>query len=82
MDRNFLNTLEKVKCNTPCIVKKFQTDSKLNIDKLYNIGITENAEITPLFGSIFGGARAYFVKGSVVALRDTDAKNIFIYQSE
>lgn len=80
MEKNLLTTLEKAKYNIPCLIKKTENNSKLDIYKLYNVGITENAEITPLFSSIFNGTKAYLVKGSVIALRDNDAKEIIVHQ--
>ena len=82
MGTKLLTTLEKANYNIPCIIEEFVNENHLNIDKLYNIGITKNTKITPLFSSIFNGTRAYLVRGCVVALRNNDAKDIIVNQSE
>ncbi len=78
MKSNVITTLEKVDYNTICCVKDFVPYTKLNLNNLCNIGITKNTQITPLFSSVFKGTKAYFVKGSVIALRNLDAKDIIV----
>ena len=78
MKSNTITTLEKVNYDTVCYVKKLVSKSSLNINNLCNIGITEHAQITPLYGSVFKGTKAYLVKGSVIALRNSDANNIVV----
>ena len=44
--------------------------------RMESMGITEGAEIIPLFKSPFGDPIAYSVKGCVVALRKSDCEAI------
>ena len=78
MDENSITTLEKAQFDKHYIIQKFRKNNRLNIDKLYNIGITEKADVIPLFGSVFNGTRAYLIKGCVIALRNKDASKILV----
>lgn len=49
-----------------------------NKDRLIELGFTKNTEIIPLHISPMGDPTAYFIRGSVMALRKEDADNIFI----
>ena len=46
--------------------------------RLMDLGLVEGTEVSPLFGSIFGNPRAYYIRGAVIALRDEDAALIKI----
>ena len=78
MKSNAITTLEKVNYNKVCCVKDFIPNTTLSIKNLCNIGITKNAQITPLYSSVFKGTKAYLIKGSVISLRDSDAQNIIV----
>lgn len=81
MKNNTFITLENAQYYKPCFIKGFTPCTKLKTNKLYDIGIIENSEITPLYSSIFKGTKAYLVKGSVIALRNSDTKEIIVSQS-
>ncbi len=49
-----------------------------NRDRLMELGFTKDAEVMALHKSPAGDPVAYFIKGSVMALRKEDADNIFI----
>lgn len=79
---NNITTLEKVGYNFRCKILGFLPCCKLNKDRLCDIGIASDTEITPLYGSIFEGIKTYLVKGSMIALRNIDAKFIVVSVSE
>lgn len=47
-------------------------------NRLFDLGIIENAVITPIYRSAFGDPTAYLVKNAVIALRRRDCKNITV----
>ncbi len=47
-------------------------------DRLYELGFTQGTRVVPLHISPGRSATAYFVKGAVIALRNSDAKNIYV----
>ena len=49
--------------------------------RMESMGITEGAEIIPLFKSPFGDPIAYGVSGSVIALRSSDCRWIIVMES-
>ena len=62
---------------------KFTVDnyvfSKENIKRrLLDLGLCENTKITPIFKSFFGDPTAYSVRGTLIAIREDDSKNIFV----
>ena len=46
--------------------------------RLLDLGIIENTIITPIFKSISGNPIAYEVRNIIIAIRNEDAKNIFV----
>ena len=53
-----------------------------NRERLIELGFTHNTEVIPLHTGPGGDPTAYFVKGTVMALRSEDADNIFIRTGE
>ena len=47
--------------------------------RLLDLGIIPNTVITPVMSSLFGDIRAYEVRGTVIAFRKNDAKNIEVH---
>lgn len=47
--------------------------------RIRSLGITEGAEITPLFRSPFKDPTAYLVKDCVIALRSSDCEKILVH---
>ncbi len=47
-------------------------------NRIYDLGITENTEITPIYKSPFGDPTAYLVKNAIIALRKNDSKKIYV----
>lgn len=78
MNKSQVITLDKAEKNVSYKLCGYETNCLLDKRKLYNVGIIKGTEITPLYGSMIKGATAYLIKGSVIALRDKDAKNMFV----
>ena len=70
--------LNDVPIGETVIIKEINTDNDDYI-RLFDIGITPNSEITPVFQSAFKDPRAYLVKESIVAIRDDDARKINVF---
>ena len=46
--------------------------------RLLDLGMTPGTRITCLYAAPSGDPRAYLVRGTVIALRENDAKNVLI----
>ena len=46
--------------------------------RLLDLGIIENSNITPVFRSPFKDPTAYLIRGTIIALRNEDTKNIIV----
>ena len=67
--------LSDVSIGNKCIVKKIYND--INIKRrFYDLGLIPNVEIEVVFKSPFGDPTAYLIKGSIIAIRDDDAKKV------
>ncbi len=53
-----------------------------NRQRLNELGFTVDTEIVPLYKSLSGNLTAYWVKGTVMALRKEDADYIKVYGRE
>ena len=49
--------------------------------RLLDLGIIKGSEITALYKSPAKNPTAYFIKGTVIAIRDEDAKNILLIKN-
>ncbi len=50
--------------------------------RLMDLGFTMGCRVTCLFSSAFGDPRAYLVRGTVIALRQSDAATILCSRGE
>ncbi len=48
------------------------------INRIFDLGITQNSIIKAMFKSPFGDPVAYMVKNTLIALRKKDCKNILV----
>ena len=48
------------------------------LKRLRELGFLKGTMIVPLYRTLFGGIRAYWLKGAVIAVRDADAKKITV----
>lgn len=70
-------TLDKLPINKIGTIKKL--DSKKNIKRrLLDLGMVNKTTIKPIYKSPLGDPTAYLMRGSVIALRKEDAKDITI----
>ena len=50
--------------------------------RLMDLGLTEGTEVECIGESPRGGMRAYRIRGAVIALRQTDSKNVLLQPME
>ncbi len=67
--------LDKVNLKNKVIVHSLDCSGQIR-RRLLDLGICRGTAITPIFRSITGDSTAYLVRGSTIALRKEDAKNI------
>ncbi len=70
-------TLDSLPINTCAKIFSVNCDKKTQ-NRIFDLGITENAIITPVFKSPFNDPTAYYVKNTLIALRKKDSKNILV----
>ena len=70
-------TLDKIKPGQKAKILKINSDYELK-RRLLDLGILKDSEIKCEFKSPFNDPVAYFIKGTTIALRVEDAKNIYV----
>ena len=70
-------TLNNVPINKTVIIEEINTNSNIK-RRLLDLGLTNNTQITPLFKSPLNDPTSYLLRGSVIALRQSDTKNIIV----
>lgn len=78
MDKETYITLDMVPLNYQCTVTYIDKQNNPQINRMYDLGIIKGAQITPLYRSMSGATRAYSIMSSIIALRDVDAKYIYV----
>ncbi|MBQ2971906.1 MAG: ferrous iron transport protein A [Ruminococcus sp.] len=78
MKNNDNTTLDCVDIDDICYVTYISEDLSENEKRMYDLGLTNGTLVKPIFKSIFGDTVAYLIKGSVIALRKSDAKKIHV----
>lgn len=58
-------------------VKKINAEGELR-RRLLDLGIIEGTIIKPLFDSPLGNPRAYLIRGTIIAIRESEAKLISV----
>jgi len=56
------------------------TSNNLERRRMLDFGLIPGSKITALYRSPFNNPTAYLIKGTVIALRNEDAKKIIIYE--
>ena len=69
--------LNKVRLNNSVLIHSLNCNENIK-RRLLDLGFCENTEITPLFKSFAGDPTAYEVRGSTIAIREDDSKNIYV----
>ncbi len=77
----FTISLDNIPLNVPVRIVSINSDFE-NCGMLAELGFTEGCEITPVHISPFGDPIAYFLRGTIIALRKEDAKNINVKLGE
>lgn len=70
-------TLNKLPINEIGTIKKVNSKPEIK-RRLLDLGMVENTIIKPVYKSPLKDPTAYFVRGSIIALRNEDSKNIYI----
>lgn len=78
MNNSEVMTLNNVPIGGRCYLNNIVNIDTDRIKRLYDLGFVNNAEIKVLFKSMSNNAVAYKIRGSVIALRDNDAKKILV----
>ena len=68
-------TLDKVPLNSLVEIVSIN-ENFVNRNRLIELGFTEGCKIIPLHLSPLGDPKAYGIRGTLIALREEDAKNI------
>lgn len=73
-------TLNDLKINESAYINTMQiTDNYRR--RLLDLGFIKNNKITALYKSPSGNPTAYLIKGTIIALRNEDAKKITLYKN-
>ena len=71
--------LSKLKRGESAFIESINTEPSM-YRRLLDLGLTKGIKITCLMTSPFGDPKAYLIRGTVIGLRNKDAKNIIIFQ--
>ncbi len=77
---NNVISLTAVPINTAVFI--FDIDESPCRDRLRELGFTKGTRVIPLHANPGKSAVAYFVRGAVIALRNTDADTIYVSAKE
>ena len=69
--------LNKVKLNNSVTIHSLNCRENIK-RRLLDLGLCENTKITPIFRSFSGDPTAYSIRGTTIAIRENDSKNIFV----
>lgn len=70
-------SLDKANLNENYCIVKVLLDEHIK-KRIYDLGMLENTNIKALYRSPFNDPTAYLVRGSVIAIRNDDAKKIIV----
>ena len=70
-------TLDKVNLNEDYLIEDILLDEHIK-QRIYDLGLIENTVIEALYKSPFNDPTAYLVRGTIIAIRDSDAMNIIV----
>lgn len=68
-------SLSHLSCGQSAVIQHVRGKGAM-YERLCDLGFTPNTTVTCLFASIFGDPRAYRIKGTTIALRQSDADTI------
>ena len=70
-------SLDEIKLNKKAIIKKVECQGNIK-RRLLDLGFIKGTEITPILISPSKDPRAFYIRGSTIALRKEDAKNVLV----
>ena len=70
-------SLDKINLNEDYLIEDILLDEHI-LQRIYDLGLIENTVIKALYKSPFNDPTAYLVRGTVIAIRNNDAKKIFV----
>lgn len=70
-------SLDEIKLNEKAIIKKVECQGNIK-RRLLDLGFIKETEITPILISPSKDPRAFYIRGSTIALRKEDAKNVLV----
>lgn len=76
MNKNII-TLDKIKVGDKANIVDINKNSKLK-RRLQDLGIIKNSKLECVLKSPFNDPSAYLVRGTVIALREDDSKDIWV----
>lgn len=74
-------TLDKVPVGTNAILKELNSNKDVK-RRLRDLGLIKNTIIKPVYKSPLNDPVAYLIRGSVIAIRNNDAKKIIVMQEK
>jgi len=69
--------LKNLKLNSTGIIQEIKCSPEIK-KRFIDLGFISGTEITPVLTSPSGNIRAYYIKSTLLAIRDQDSKNILI----
>ena len=72
-----IGNLNQLPLNTSGKINKIECDEGIK-RRLLDMGLVKGTEIMPILISPSGDPRAFLVRGTIIAIREEDAKNIKI----
>ena len=70
-------SLDEIKLNEKAIIKKVECQGNIK-RRLLDLGFIKGTEITPILISPSKDPRAFYIRGSTIALRKEEAKNVLV----
>ena len=70
-------SLDEIKLNEKAIIKKVECQGNIK-RRLLDLGFIKGTEITPILISPSKDPRAFYIRGSTIALRKEDANNVLV----
>lgn len=72
-----VTNLSQLPLNKYGYIKELKCDGNIR-RRLLDLGLVKGTKITPVLVSPSKDPRAFFVRGSIIAIRKEDAKNVYI----
>lgn len=72
-----MKCLSDLKINKKGYIKQINTNENLR-KRLLDLGFIYNTPIKPIFTNPSNDSRAYEIRGTLIAIRDSDAKHILL----